>query len=182
MTTFYQPGRYWGKITEQAIGKTSNGNPQIVLRFLVLGRINPANPEGDLLPVESQMERTFYRVITEKTIDFVMQDLETLGFSGTSFSQLDPNHESSQDLTGKELEWSCSHESYQDDMKERWHLARSGVVVQPLESKELRKLDAMFGKQLKAGASKKPNDKPQDESGRKVPEPVNETESDDIPF
>ena len=44
----YDPGTYWGKVTNQQLGTTSNGNPQFVLSFSVRGIVDPADPEGEL--------------------------------------------------------------------------------------------------------------------------------------
>lgn len=151
---YYDPGRYWGKITRQALGQSSKGNPQLVITFLVLGRMNPEDPEGELLPCGQNYERSVYRTITDKTIDYVLEDLATLGFNGTSFGQLDPGVANHQSFIGQELALSCNHEPHYEtgQPREVWGIARdgSGPVIKPLEPQAVRKLDALFGKALKA--------------------------------
>ena len=149
--TFYEPGRYLGKITRQKLGQSSTGNPQIVLSFEVLGKINPSDPEGELLSVAANYERTMYQSITEKTIDFVVENLDRLGWVGSSWGDFDEDSSRCCDLRGNEVAFSCKHEAHYQtgEMHERWSVAGDGVAVKPLESSEVRKLDAMFGKALK---------------------------------
>lgn len=154
---YYEPGRYWGKVTNQQLGVSGSGNAQIVITFRVLGKVNPADPDGDLLPCLNEYERSVFRTITDKTIEWVQQDLEKLGFDGDSFGQIDLQHSHCCDLRGTELAFSCTHEAdnraeYAGVLRERWSIASdSGAPqVKPLDSKALRQLDAMFGKSLKA--------------------------------
>ncbi len=55
----YKPGRYHCRITNQGFGKTQAGDDQFWLTFDVVGEINPADPDGDLLPAMAG-ERTAY--------------------------------------------------------------------------------------------------------------------------
>ena len=141
MSVFYDEGNYRGEIIDQAIGAASTGNPQLVLQFRVLSHAN-----GD--PVMKQYERTLYRIITEKTQSFVQQDLDTLGFTGTSFRQLDPAIEGFQDLTGQQVEFYCTHEeNLKGEMREKWSIAHGPrpIKCDPLAESDYRRLDAMFG-------------------------------------
>ena len=153
----YEVGRYYGRVTRQAMGETSNGNAQFVLSFLILGKVNLADPGGELLACP-QGERSIYRAITENTIDFVMDDLRALGYTKPSFKYLDPETPGFVDFTGKELEFFCSHEADNRDgrsgeLREKWGIARAKSQVKPLDAKKARGLDALFGKQLKALAA-----------------------------
>jgi len=146
----YDPGTYWGKVTNQQLGTTSNGNPQFVLSFSVRGIVDPADPEGELLGCPPG-ERSVYRVITDKTIAFVLEDLARLGFEGDDFAQLDLQTPGCQDFTGLELAFFCQQDTYDGKVREKWGLARGGGAnIKPLESSDLRSLNAMFGKELKA--------------------------------
>ena len=141
MSVFYDEGNYRGEIIDQAIGAASTGNPQLVLQFRVLSHAN-----GD--PVMKQYERTLYRIITEKTQSFVQQDLYTLGFTGSSFRQLDPAIEGFQDLTGQQVEFYCAHEeNLKGEMREKWSIAHGPrpIKYDPLAESDYRRLDAMFG-------------------------------------
>jgi len=200
----YEPGRYWGRITRQQLGQTSNGNPQFVLSFLIVGKVNPADPEGDLLAVPQQYERSVYRVITEKTTEYLLQDLEVLGFTGESFAALDENNSDCCDLRGTELAFTCTHEFRQaqdetgkwvntKDVRERWSIARdsTGPKVEPLTAKDVKKLDAMFGRALKqSSAAVKAAENPVEKPPEAKTEPTIMEEAaamdskpeDDIPF
>ena len=183
MAATYMPGRFWGKVTAQALGESKQKKtPQFALQFSIMGRIDPANPEGELLPSD-QSERTVYLYITDKTIDFVTRDLERLGFHGDSFSDLDPRSPGFHDFTGAETGLLCEHETYEGKVHEKWSLARSavGLDCEPMDAKRVRELDSLFGKNLKG--IKKPTVKPTE----KKPEPVvagsrPDHHEDDIPF
>jgi len=148
---YYAPGRYWGKIVDHSLEKTKTGKPQIIVRFAVIGAVDPANPEGNLISTGNPQERTVYRVITEATKPYVEADLERLGFDGDRLSQLCLTNPDHVDLRGRELAFFCQHEADQNGtMRERWSLAFDKKrEIRPLEAKELRQLDAMFGKALK---------------------------------
>lgn len=155
----YEVGRYYGRVTRQAMGETSNGNAQFVLSFLILGKVNLADPGGDLLTCP-QGERSVFRTITDKTIDYVIEDLKALGYTKPSFKYLDPGTPGFEDFTGKELEFFCDHkldnrDDHQGELREQWGIARasSGPKVNPLDAKKARGLDALFGKQLKSLAA-----------------------------
>lgn len=147
----FQPGRYWARITDQQLGYNNKGNKQLVLRFELIGRINPSDPEGELLPCD-QFERTIFRVINENTLVYVLDDLEILGFDGESWAQLDLSHAEACDLRGQELAVSCTHEQYAGNAVERWGISREPTrpEIKPLEPKAQRELDNLFGRELKA--------------------------------
>jgi hypothetical protein len=160
VTVFYDEGNYLGEITDQAIGAAGTGNPQLVLQFRVLSYAN-----GD--PVAKQYERTMYRTITEKTLSFVQQDLDTLGFTGTSFRQLDPAFEGFHDLTGKQVEFYCTHEeNLKGEMREKWSIAHGPrpIKCDPLAESDYRRLDALFGFKPDATTTNKAADDAMDEA------------------
>ena len=156
---FYTPGRYWGQIVDHGLAKTKTGKPQIVIRFVVMGAVNPLDPLGNILPVAQSYERSVYRVITANTEEWVLQDLEKLGFTGDRMSQLDLTNGDACDLRGKELAFSCKHEADLNNvLRERWSIANDKVPLsaKPLDPKELRQLDAMFGRSLKSAKKAAP--------------------------
>lgn len=184
----YEKAAYVGRITAQAMGETGTGKPQFVLRFLVLGRVNPLDPQGELLACE-QYERTMYRVITDKTIEYLTEDLEKLGFQGESFKDLDPASPTCHSFVGSEHEFYCNHEANQEGgLREKWGLARgaSALEVKALEPKAVRQLDTLFGKNLKA--IKKAAAKPTPAQAAMVNEllqsaaAANDGPGDDLPF
>jgi hypothetical protein len=156
----YEVGRYIGKVTHQRLGETSSGKPQLVLSFQVLGMVNLSDPEGDLFSCP-QGERSIYRVITEKTLDYAKSDMDSLEWYGDRWSQFDEENPSFVGIIGNEYAFFCKHEPKQaknddgewvatDELREVWSIAQAGgPQVKPLEAKALSKLDAMFGKALK---------------------------------
>jgi hypothetical protein len=152
MTPFYEEGNYLGQVMSQAMTKAKTGTPQFVLRFKVL-----TYADGSSVP--RQYERTMYRSITDKTMEYVKQDLETLGFKGTSLRQLDPNQGDFQDLSGIEVELYCKHEEGQDgELREKWMLSRQSskaIEGDPVDGGTYRQLDVLFGANAR-GATPRP--------------------------
>ncbi len=177
---FYAVGRYACKVTDQALGETSTGKPQFVLRFQVLGLVDPKDPSRYIAGAQ-QYERTHYRAITDKTIQYFIEDLKLLGFKGESFKALDPNNDGFHDFRDLDIDMWCSHENDQEGKpREKWGVARQGSTfeVKPLEAKKVRDLDNLFGKQLKSAKAAEPV--------RTAPanaaSPAMEITDDDVPF
>lgn len=156
MSTTYEGGAaYWGRVVRQAMGTSSGGHPQFVLTFTVVGKVNPSDPDGELLSCEEN-ERSLYRVITDKTVDYVWQDIETLceakGLQApASMRNLDPTRaDFTHDFTDAELAFYCKHEPYEGKLREKWQISRpAGTNAgDPLDDKGMRQLDALFGKRL----------------------------------
>lgn len=173
---FYGEGNYSGVITQQAMTKASTGTPQFVIRFRVLQC-------SDGSQVKQQYERTIYRALTEKTVEYVQKDLEALGFTGGSLRDLDPTGPNFFDLSGKEIEVYCKHEQNNGEMREKWNISRG--ISKPIEGVALdqqsyRQLDALFGlngsRQSAPAARRQVN--PFEESPSTGPEITDE----DIPF
>lgn len=138
MSIFYQEGPYVGEIISQALGKAKTGTPQFILQFKVL----------DGGPVYT---RTIFMAITEKTVEFVVAALEKLGYGAGTFGALDPSHPNHESFVGRQIDVYCRHENDQNgNLREKWSISRgaSAFKVDPLDNRELRKLDALFGKQL----------------------------------
>lgn len=153
---FYAEGVYVGEIISTAMTAAKTGTPQFAVRFKVMGTPDPQNPENFLTNVQ-QHDRTMYRPITDKTIDYVSEDLQAMGFSGASFADL----EKTQEFNGKFFDFYCKHEVGQDGQKrEKWSLSRGpgGFAPEPLPNAKIRKLDALFGKNLRK--SDKPKQQP----------------------
>lgn len=177
--TFYQPGRYLCHVTRQAMGKTSTDKPQFILSFMVDGQVDPNDPDV-LREVAHQYERSMFRVITDKTIPYLIDDLDQLGFQGESFAHLDPDNPGCHDFTGLVMNFECTHSTYEGTTREQWGLVRDGsLTFDPLDDKELRKLDAMFGKALKGRA--KPA-RPAEKAPAIDPDTIPEKTGDEIPF
>src|SRR4051812_47856011 len=88
MTIEYKQGPYRCEILDQGLSQSSNGNPQIWLKIKPLESLS-IEDNGVELPTGDRM---VYWTITDKTSDFIVDKLVTLGFTGESFRQLDRNH------------------------------------------------------------------------------------------
>jgi hypothetical protein len=176
---FYEKGVYRGRITEQALGESSNGNAQIVIRFEVTAKVERDNSMSQV----EERQRTAFLTITEKTIDRIAQQLQALGYDRESFRFLDPRQPGYFDLTNTEADFVCNHEEYQGKNREKWQVRtpyESGPLeVKPIESKKLREIDNLFGKHLKAAAKQ----------GSGAPKPTAQQSAapavitdDDVPF
>lgn len=147
----YAKGRYVCEILNQALGKAGTGTPQLAIQFKVLGTPDPKDSTSYTIDAH-QYERTMFKSITEKTIQYVIEDLKTLGVSIQSLRQLDPSTPGFVDLRGKVTDFFCNHEAGQDGgMREKWGVARaaSEFKVEALDPAKMRELDNLFGKHLK---------------------------------
>lgn len=160
MAAHYAEGRYFVKVLAQAMGKSKNkGTPEFSLRFMVLGMVDPENPDGDLIGC-SKFERTMYMYITDKTAERLCEDLQRIGFEKDSFKFLNPDQIGFHDFKDSEFEAFCKHELYEGKAQEKWSIAFAGarplVAAQPLDDKGIRELDNLFGKHLKKAAKPEP--------------------------
>ncbi len=205
---YYDIGTYRGIITDQALGKASTGTAQFILKFRIIGPLG-ADGEPIELAATQQYERTMYRAITERTIDYVMEDLEKLGFQGASFKQLDLNAPNACDFRGHEIDFYCGRDKdQQGNDREKWSLAfgARAINAEPLDAQKSRELDTLFGKALKQrfgaartnsnGAAKPAAQRPATQAaaqarGARAPEPEppeppeylqGDPSDDDVPF
>ncbi len=186
----YEPGRYHCRITNQGFGKTKDGTDQFWIVFDVVGKINPADPEGDLLPAMAGERTAYFTLKSEKNAEFFVKDMKRLGCPMTSFGMLDPGQPNFHSFSGVETEFTCEENNYKGKQSERWNLAResSGPVAVPLDQKEARRLDALFGAALKGAAPDKPKrSAPPKANGRDPNAELQEaarqvTETSDVPF
>lgn len=158
MSAHYNEGRHWVRVIDQAFGASKNkGTPEFTMKVVILGVVDPENPDGDLITCAKQ-ERTIYNYITEGTAERLCEDLMRIGFDKDSFKFLNPAVEGYFDFKGKEFEAFCKHELYNNDTKEKWSIAfprSEKLAAKPLEDKEVRQLDNLFGKHLKKAAPKR---------------------------
>ncbi len=143
---YYDIGLYVGVVQSQAVTKASTGTPQFTMRVKILGY-----PEGNTyVPVDKQYERTIYMAITEKTVPFVTETLKAMDYKGSSFSQLDPGHPNHVSFVGEQVTLWCGHKpDAQGNLRESWMVSKPREI-EALPDRELRKLDALFGKALKS--------------------------------
>lgn len=163
MAPFYDEGRYWVRVvSNQTTPAKSSGNLQFVLRFLVLGGVNPLDPGGPLLGIAKNFERTIYRSMTEKSMPYLLDELEELDAIPDRFHQLDERESDGLQLKGQEFEAYCKHEEDEltGQVKEKWSVSRQKKDYAKPDAKSFRALDNLFGKELKARAKTKAQESP----------------------
>ena len=181
---YYSVGPYIGEVVQQAIGETSTGKPQDILRVKILGT---PEADGSYTPVQ-QYERTIYMVLTEATMKFQVENLRIIGFTGNRITDFAPESDNFQDVTGNQVPLWCGEKAHYKtgEPQEDWSISKgaSKIEVKPLDAKGKRSLDSLFAKALKdtpAPVSRKPEDEDQTR-----PDTSNYTDqgitNDDIPF
>lgn len=163
----FEPGQYRGRVTRWGLVKAGTGTAQFALTFLPLGSLNAQNPDADLLPCAA-LERTIFRAITEKTAQWLLQDLKTLfEYPFDRFGPLDPDSEEAFDFHDCEFTASLAYEEYDGKTRERWNFAGGHAQVSgdPMSPAEIRKLDTLFGAAKPKRNSRKQPPTPQPESG-----------------
>jgi hypothetical protein len=141
----YECGKYHARITDYGITEASTGTQQVFIAFDLIGRFDPAS--GQLVGCQPA-ERTYYKAITPKTIDWVLSDLKTVGFDKDSLKYLDPEVPGAVNLFGKEIDVVCDHETYNGSLRERWSIQRERNRKK-VGHHELSQLDVQFSDQLK---------------------------------
>ena len=186
----YAAGNYNVRVVSQQLGKTGTGKPQFILTFDVLHRFEPSRP--DELLVCDKSERTIYRTIAPKTVEWILKEIKHLaelrGIDSAlpGWEYLDPETPDYMDLTGTEFQAYCQHETYDGKERQKWGISRDGPQAEALDDKSIRDLNALYGKELKAafGGKAKPKAKPAPIQETVPPgEPSIEVKpDDDIPF
>lgn len=179
MSLYYDVGLYLGQVTAQAMGETKNGNTQFVLTFNVLGKIDQTEPDK-LIQCE-QYQRSVFMVFTEKTIDFLLEQLQSIGFHKPSFSFLDPSRPDHQSFVGQEIEFWCKHSEWEGKVSEKWSISNGGGM-KPVQPAAIRKLDAMYGAKLKGAAVESTKSSKTKQAASVESEEVTPENRESIPF
>jgi hypothetical protein len=183
MAAAYKPGVYWCEITEQALSESKNGNPMLVFK------IKPYAHQ-DETPVERSIERTVRKAITEKSIEYVIEDLRYLGFDRHSFAEIDPRHPSHFSFVGIKSTFACKEGEWNGNVKDEWSIYQvfESAEVEPIDKTKLKRLDGLFGKMLKDAPIVKPPAAPAPVAPPATPKGqfVNDqgvtVDDDDLPF
>lgn len=176
---YYPQGVYIGRVVRQELGTSSKkGTPQFSVTFEIVDALDPG---GNPIGVTQTYERSVFLYLTEKAMEIALDALKTLGFNKASLKFLDPNNVGFCDFTGKEVELYCKHEEYEGDERERWSInsPREAKVSKPVDSADLRKLDALFGKALKSQAAPEPQP---DSDFNKALQEAGNVDAEDSPF
>ena len=147
MSAFYKAGLHVGECTGQFMGQSDNENktPYFALKFCIVARVEHEQEHN----VQSS-ERTVYLYLSQKALPMTTEVLDFLGYDKDSLKFLNPDYQGFFDFTGKRCDLWCKIEEYQGDTKEKWSVSTPRKPVTPIDDKELRRLDSLFGKAIRA--------------------------------
>ena len=147
MANFEDGAVYDCKVLDQGFGKSKNKGTQFF--YLTVQPVARVLSDTEVEPEFTQFTRTIERYMTDKTIDYLLEDLESLGWAGGSLSELAQN----KCFVGTTIRCACKHESGQDGkVYDKFSIYRefAGKKVEPLEATDVRRLDSLFGSKVKA--------------------------------
>jgi len=152
MSVYRDQVNYVCEIINQGFVESSKGTPGFAIMVVPRAEICPNTNQHLDCP---QYERQVTMWITDKTAERHASQLRLLGFEGSSFSQLDPARPGHHSLIGQEVVMVCKHEANQNDPTKVYDKFEFPFIGTPMESdsKVATKLDALFGKTLKATAA-----------------------------
>lgn len=185
----YSEGIYRVRVIGQGFAESSaKKTPFFFLQVMPLGIVDVEDPDRLITPVDSKYDRLIKLWVNstdnvERSVDKLFTLCQWNGDGG--FRQLDPDTPNYTSFTGVEFEAICSHSQDGDKVYENWDLPGGGSQSQIENAKGLsRKLDTLFGKQLKkTGTAKPPTKAPsQDERLETVPPHGAPPPKDDVPF
>lgn len=180
MAIFYEKGRYQCQVTGQGLGKSEQkGTPFFYITFTPLKYIIGPEQYED---VTRSFERTMKKYLTDKTMDFVIDDMLTLGFEVDSPTQIDLEHPKAFSIVGNMVELYCGHKTNEAGQDfEEWNVGRkSGFTPKPIDRSEAKGLEAMFGASLKTKRKMNEAERPKAASLPKPPSDL--ITDDDLPF
>ena len=146
----YQTGTYPARIIKQGFPAPGNYGLQFAITVL---------PQG------GAKNRTVYLSLTDengephKYSDKAIEVLQYLGFHGDpiDFGKLDPSQDGHYSFVGIDVECYCAVKTKDDGtLKEYWYINTPGGAIEPPAKADIRKLNSLFGKQLKTGGAPPP--------------------------
>ena len=134
--------KYKAQITDWGLSQSkASGTPQI--HFIVeLMEILDRTTGTFQTITDGLHQRTVYRYLTEDAFDMTMKALEYLGFTNVDdLGVLQRNHPQAIDLFGKQVDVYCKHETYKNQLQEKWEFDIGGGGFKPkeMEDAELKK-------------------------------------------
>lgn len=147
--TFYREGLHQVEFIGQEFGENDKGTPTLSLEFLVLAEYKEGQPWD--FQAGEQKKRTLRRYLTDKTVNYFVEDIQRLGAKGvTSFKMLDPNTPGHHSFVGFKTDLWCKHEEYDGNLVERWQVPMGEATpMKKVDPAKLRALDNQFGAALK---------------------------------
>lgn len=147
MSAFYKTGLHVGECTGQFMGQSSSEKktPFLGLKFNIVARVENERE----ITVESS-ERTVYLYLSEGALDMTVDAISHLGYDKDSLKFLDPNQNGFFNFAGIRCDLWCKVEDWQGDSKEKWSISLPRKPIEPPDEKEIRRLDSLFGKAIRA--------------------------------
>jgi hypothetical protein len=164
MGAYNEEGRYRARIAKAEITEAKNDKrtPQVELTLDLIGIYDPKNNNELYECHKGNYPPVIYMSITEATMGtesepgWVADTLAYLGFDG--------NFNNIANLAPQEIDVLCQYEDKtvgKGGQREKWSVLRpGGRRAQPLESRDLRGLNAKFSKAAKAATKNKPSNAP----------------------
>ena len=139
----YAEGLYECIIRDQGFDESrEKRTPCFWLRFV------PVKSNGH--HVDQDYEREVKLWLTDKTICQVVERLRTMGWTGSSFKDLEPGGFS---FEGTNVQLRCFHSEVNGKVYENWEFPPPATPGSENKSTVAKKVDALFGKALKAKAT-----------------------------
>jgi hypothetical protein len=140
-------GKYRARIEDYGVFQSVKGqqHPTVFIRFTLIGRYDPASGEVDDCPAET---REYLKAITEKSIDWVLSDLKTIGYDREGFRHFDPEAPGAADLFGREFDAVCDHKTYDGNTREEWSIYREPRRKR-VDRDELARLDGVYADKIR---------------------------------
>lgn len=163
---YYPTGSYWATIVDHGISETDFGGtqpmtPQMFIKFEVLGQVNPTDKKNFIAGLQ-RYPRKIQRSLTDEPIessknkgrlriDAAIDDMEAIGFRGTSFAEFDRGQSSFQDFVGNSILVRCwNHTGKDGNAREDWFIDDGTTAeVERVSAEGVDKLDQLFGRALK---------------------------------
>lgn len=166
-------GIYSGQVESCDFTETKTGKPMIVLTVMV-HQVQTTEGFESIAPV-TRTVRLVCDPSSEKQIDFVTRKLRHAGWDGNRFEELQAW------FPGEWVEMEQKGDTYEGRVVESWDLCLPRLEVEN-KPEVAKKLNAIFGKKLKATKPVKRPTSPGGEERVQAASPVSDDDDDDTPF
>jgi hypothetical protein len=134
--------------------QTANGNAQFGMAFTMLGVADPDNPAAPLTPCEPGTGRWSITPTTEKSMEWLIATVQSLGYDRDDLLGLDPEGKGAFDFTGKEFLVRAKHHEYNGQTRVDW-----SVIVPrerpKLPAEKLAALNRVYGNKVMEAKERK---------------------------
>lgn len=168
MTAYYKTGLHVGECIGQFMGQSESEKqtPYFALKFKIVARVENEKE----CPVEAG-ERTVYLYLSEAALEMTIDAVTYLGFDKDSVRFLNPDTQNFYNFAGKVADLWCKIEEYKGQSKEKWSISLPRKPATPIDDKDMRRLDDLFGKAIKSRIPMAPRVQAPAASAEPAPEP-----------